>query len=1158
MSALRHRISKLFNPSEDSGAESTASTRALCGSEDTAVSRVSQDSGYRSAAAGKDGDGSSKMEAAADESPRTLKKAASTTFQAFSNSLRSRTQLFYAGSTLTGSPSTSGKSSPEKSRESSETESPSRKRFGQGPRLIMENTFSTPDKGKENSHLTSAQSVFTPKQTRPPSALWASIKKRTGNSPHSNKGITSEDLGLSSSPTIMVDEFAPSIDVEIPDHLLSVSQHLQRQATRRVKAGQPESPSKESSGYIVHESMLSSAQLLSTPNRQDGAGAVNDYLSLRSLDQNSNAGSPTERLNLSNIDRSHSNGQHVVDGSSGQKNRFLILNTPLRIALPPSPKEITPSQPQTPILRRGRGLQHGLIKLTDRYESPENVIVHHTRHDDFEFSHSKGSSGILEGSPLTTPEKPSMGSKSAWDEARADRNHRYSSVTSEELDTASDTDSDPDLKLVRSPGRGDRQSFEKPTAIGSASSSYGSSRPTGDLRYAVEANERSSGETYDESHSFDKPTAIGSAVSLQGVDRPAGDLRFAVEAIERNSGEIYDQSLASSSENISQAPALIGSNLPRTVEAVRRVSNTISENTENRSQVSPDLAEKPVPNAGGIAPLPAKGTDSVYGTGLAHVAQIMRESKRSSESTVTVETDPFLGSGQNRLQEKVQRVMTPVPEDHASTGQANSLGISSPSSSSYSDCTNESCALTTHDLLCYAPSPWPTVHVRTSPSPEKPHATNLNPCEPNRDMDNVYFDLESQVKHYKQSPWSNLIFDKDINMKHTAEPLTPEAQAGAEETQVKPTAEPLSVEAADPGPSTITLPASTFLKCDTNELLRQKEKFDPKPTRSRRRPQTKETSDHEFPSKEVERDFNAARLPAFGNTLPQITYSPPQGRKAHSKARRSVRHRQPLGVGSGNDRKPYTYSQVVKGDTLVPLPLSLKEVDEFNRHLRTVGNSDKENSGAGRGKGVWWAKEDELIGYADPQTPLSQRTDTTTSLDRESSKGDGPLKSKASSAPAFQVRNFEIREDDGFEIQETGIDAQKEKIWKILEQYPYVEILDSEDNPLPMTPEVQRTFQKLLAGVTPAAHDGGAVQEWGEEEKRAVAEHLMHVVHDLEEQTREEEDAGDEMKEKALAKYLMRTVYELEEEAQSDEVEEGESQEVELGSEREDEEGAIE
>lgn len=27
MSALRHRISKLFNPSEDSGAESTASTR---------------------------------------------------------------------------------------------------------------------------------------------------------------------------------------------------------------------------------------------------------------------------------------------------------------------------------------------------------------------------------------------------------------------------------------------------------------------------------------------------------------------------------------------------------------------------------------------------------------------------------------------------------------------------------------------------------------------------------------------------------------------------------------------------------------------------------------------------------------------------------------------------------------------------------------------------------------------------------------------------------------------------------------------------------------------------------------------------------------------------------------------------------------------------
>ena len=746
-----------------------------------------------------------------------------------------------------------------------------------------------------------------------------------------------------------------------------------------------------------------------------------------------------------------------------------------------------------------------------------------------------------------------MGSKSAWDKARADRNHRYSSVTSEELDTASDTESDPDLKLVRSPERGDRQSFDKPTAIGSASSSYGSNRPTGDLRYAVEANGRISGETYDESHSLDKPTAIGSAISLHGVDRPAGDLRFAVEAIERNSGEIYDKSLAGSSENIGQAPALIGSDLPRTVEAVGRISNTISENTENRSQVSPDSLEKPVPYAGGIAPLPAEGTDSVHGPGLAHVAQIMRESKRSSESTVTVETDPFLGSGQDRLQEKVQRVMTPVPEDHALTGQAKSLGISSPSSSSYSDCTNESCALTTHDLLCYAPSPWPTVHVRTSPSSGEPHATNLNLREPNRDIDNADFDLESQVKHYKQSPWSNLIFDKDINMKHTAEPLTPEAQAAVQEKQVKPTAEPLSVEAADPGPSTITLPASTFLKCDTNELLRQKEKFDPKPARSRRRPQTKETSDHEFPSKEVERDFNAARLPAFGNTLPQITYSPPQGRKAHSKARRSVRHKQPLGVGSGNDRKPYTYSQTVKGDNFVPLSLSLKEVDEFNHHLRTVGSSDKENSGAGHGKGVWWAKEDELIGYADPQTPLSKRTDTAT-MDRKSVKGDNHLKSKASSGPEFQVRHFEIQEDDDFDIEETSIDTQGETLLKILGQYPHVEILDSEDNPLPMTPEVQRTFQKLLsvpredvAGITPAAHDVGAVQEWGEEEKRAIAEHLMNVVHDLEEQTRKEEDDGDdEMKEKALAKYLMRTVYELEEGAQneeSDEVEEGESQE---------------
>ena len=99
----------------------------------------------------------------------------------------------------------------------------------------------------------------------------------------------------------MVDEFAPSIDVEIPDHLLSVSQHLQRQATRRVRTGQPESPSKRPSGSTVHESMLSSPQFLSTLNRRDGAGAVNDYLSPGPSNQISNAGSPTEVFNVSNI-----------------------------------------------------------------------------------------------------------------------------------------------------------------------------------------------------------------------------------------------------------------------------------------------------------------------------------------------------------------------------------------------------------------------------------------------------------------------------------------------------------------------------------------------------------------------------------------------------------------------------------------------------------------------------------------------------------------------------------------------------------------------------------------------------------------------------------------------------------------------------------------
>ena len=270
--------------------------RAIFGSDSSTRSRESADSGYRSTPASTLEDLLSKVEPAVDASPRTLKKAASTTFQAFSNSLRSRTQSFYA--TSTGSPPRSGRKTPDKLDESFETRSPSRKRIGRSPRSSLGDTFS--DSSQEKPRISNTQpTVGSPKVANSSSPLWASIKKRAGNSPHSNKATVQGQTETPSSPIAFVEPNAPSLDVEIPDHILSVSQHFQRHNSRMVQPSLPEYPSKANSHSPIEGQTQSMPELRTPPIGRKSVKGASNHLSLLPLFQTTSVGK--HRVELSTL-----------------------------------------------------------------------------------------------------------------------------------------------------------------------------------------------------------------------------------------------------------------------------------------------------------------------------------------------------------------------------------------------------------------------------------------------------------------------------------------------------------------------------------------------------------------------------------------------------------------------------------------------------------------------------------------------------------------------------------------------------------------------------------------------------------------------------------------------------------------------------------------
>ena len=503
-------------------------------------SRSSIDSGYHSMIAkpaygDQDSDGqlttfvTSGTETSPERSPRKLHKAISSRFsgamQAFSNTVRATTSYIYPA---TGEPELP-------SNEWAECETPK----------------------KESRRSSIMSSVRSRKQKRTPRA----------------SGPQVESPEMQPSPVAVTQDRSPMLDVKIPNASLSheslgiVSVTNGSQLLAGVKLPGPKNlwpgPTRltveQASGnnnrgetprdlvpkivdpYVEqgdrlqqHDHAITSSKvdLELTPPESNKRYMSDDkgYLSeAESNDQASEAdGSSPACLN------------HMAQGSpDARQSSACCLDDPaaprVRVALSASPSERTLSSGTFPIPPGSESLRLGVLdsaaektaslepanrrfsrqnsSLEDRFKALSD------QHEPAITSRSRSlkkrlSSDVYDADAETL--ESSMGSRSAWERHRADRERRYLQIVDMAPDTESDEELGAELGLKRSPSKKPVHSAEE---LVSGTANAGRSRsaqsyPTGDLRYAVEAIERAA--------------------------FPLDDLAYAVEAIDRPSVSTLD------------------------------------------------------------------------------------------------------------------------------------------------------------------------------------------------------------------------------------------------------------------------------------------------------------------------------------------------------------------------------------------------------------------------------------------------------------------------------------------------------------------------------------------------------------------------------------------------------------------------------------------
>lgn len=485
-----------------------------------------------------------------------------------------------------------------------------------------------------------------------------------------------------------------------------------------------------------------------------------------------------------------------------------------------------------------------------------------------------GNEGRLfgEGTPTDSPDPPSMGPRNVWNQARADRESRYSA-----LETDVDSESDSDLDLRRFPAKDPALTFNQSGAVKTDFSPERPSPTKSELQYAVEAIERLPGGVFDESSSSEAELTA----PRRSVEEPeraplveswehaiaAADRRYEAEHETNILASDWEAAVAAVSP---QRPNFQG-DLHYAVEAIERKPGITYDHSASSSSVH--TPEKPGPKPELFA------------------------------------TSPNLANGTIR---HWCALGLPPPGLMEHFGNASTDSVS----------TTESCAVTTHDPLCYVPPPYPSQHSRSSPvgSVKKRGAGEEDICNFQNETSKAGMDPHAAV--LDQSPWSDLLFDSAIHMKLTAQPLPP-AQvrpSSAVDAQLKLTKEPLTPDKLRVlAPAEIPLPETPFPASGAFDLpIRLKS--EQSPLKVAEAPRKVLDTIHEVNCSEAPSD--AAKPSVFDepSTPPQQKKKRSPRRKKSRKSLKKLSPRQEAGIlaeTSGNLDRQYSYSQIVKGDRQV-------------------------------------------------------------------------------------------------------------------------------------------------------------------------------------------------------------------------------------------------
>ena len=442
---------------------------------------------------------------------------------------------------------------------------------------------------------------------------------------------------------------------------------------------------------------------------------------------------------------------------------------------------------------------------------------------------------------------------------------------------------------------------------------------------------------------------------------PQGELRYAVEAIDRSPGETSDVSDLSRTKASSYIPGFSG-DLHYDVEAIERSPGTLYDGASSSSSTMSDKPQSEPESSGPDVRYAIQAMQGMFGTNVNY-----------SRSRISFAADDV---------DSVHNDYT-MNTTYDSEGSDNFISLSRPP-------TPPSCIGGSPQLSPLVPSPYPAPHA-LQPLVE----ANKVVTAKNRDFTAAVDDatlisgradkagagsqaLESD-NGFDRQPVTVVVIDSDENIKPSAQPLTSDNDCIAMEEYLKltPQALPRGKEQTLT-PAKVPLPPSPYPASHEDDL--------PVRLRSQLNDSVLDYQNQNGPENvhNVESGFTAPSAP--GSTEPSTKTSKKKKKKS-PKRKKSLKKLPPskksscgLVEVSGNAEKEYSYSQIVNGDRQID---TLKEgIKEANVEAKADAPEAAEHHcrSSSQKKGVWWAREDEIIGEPESPSPTIERAAPLSSL----------------------------------------------------------------------------------------------------------------------------------------------------------------------------------